>query len=226
MYITKTIILLCLMNIQTIFTIQENLMTKKEFVAELYKIGAIQFGEFTYVSGLKAPNYIDLRRLMSFPYMLKAATDLLWQDIKHCRFDYITGVPYAALPLASSLAVTHDIPMIMPRKERKSHGTKQLIEGVFDAGKTCLLIEDLFTSGGSTLDTIAVLQENGLAVTDIAIILDREQGGKENIEKRGYHVHALFTMSELADILTDLNLINSELAHATKCFSQQNRIVL
>ena len=85
----------------------------------------------------------------------------------------------------------------MPRKEVKTHGTCLSIEGV-STGQNCLLIEDLFTSGGSSLETVAILEDAGLIVTDIAIILDREQGGKQTVEKKGYHVHALFTVSELA----------------------------
>ena len=208
----------------TTFTKQENLMTKTTFAAELYKIGAIQFGDFTLSSGMKSPYYIDLRKLISFPHLLKAATDLLWQEIKECSFDYITGVPYAALPFATSLAVIHAIPMIMPRKDIKTHGTRQRIEGVFDPGKTCLLIEDLFTTGNSSLETIIVLEQNGLLVTDIAILLDREQGGKQQIEKKGYRVHALFSMSELANILCNLNLIDAERADAIRCYSRENHI--
>ena len=196
-------------------------MTKKEFVAELYKIGAVQFGDFTLRSGIKSPYYIDLRKIISFPYLLKAATQLFWQEIKDHSFDYITGVPYAALPFATALSVIHNIPMIMPRKEIKTHGTCLSIEGVYQPGKTCLLIEDLFTSGGSSLETVAILEDAGLIVTDIAIILDREQGGKQTVEKKGYRVHALFTVSELAHILVESNLIDEDRFHAITQYNRQ-----
>ncbi len=193
-------------------------MDSKEFILKLYDIGAIQFGSFTLKSGIQSDHYIDLRRLISFPDFLRQTADLYWDMIKDCQYDYICGVPYAALPFATAIAVQHNIPMIMPRKEIKEYGSKQAIEGVFQPGKTCLVIEDLFTTGSSTLQIINILEQAGLIVRDIAILINREQGGVEHVTNKGYNVHAAFTWSEIHDVLHNAAVINREPVHA--CRSQ------
>ncbi len=180
----------------------------KEFMSGIFDIGAIQFGSFTLKSGLKSDHYIDLRRLISFPGLLKQASDYYWHMIKDCQFDYICGVPYAALPFATTIATKHHIPMIMPRKDIKSHGTQRAIEGVFEPGKTCLVIEDLFTTGSSALEVIETLEQAGLIVRDVAILVDRQQGGVEYVESKGYNVHAAFTWSEIHDVLYNAAVLN------------------
>ncbi len=189
-------------------------MDNKEFIFKLYDIGAIQFGSFTLKSGLQSDHYIDLRRLISFPDLLSQAADFYWQMIKECKYDYICGVPYAALPFATTIAIQHNIPMIMPRKEVKDYGTKRAIEGVFQPGKTCLVIEDLFTTGSSTLHIINTLEQAGLIVKDVAILINREQGGVEHVISKGYHVHAAFTWSEIHEVLYNTAVINRESVHA------------
>lgn len=187
-------------------------MNNKEFIFKLYDIGAIQFGSFILKSGLQSDHYIDLRRLISFPDLLKQAADLYWDMIKECKYDYICGVPYAALPFATTIAVQHNISMIMPRKEVKEYGTKRAIEGVFEPGKTCLVIEDLFTTGSSTLHIINTLEQAGLIVRDVAILINREQGGVEHVISKGYRVHAAFTWSEIHDVLYNAAILNRESA--------------
>lgn len=168
-----------------------------EFVLELQKIGAIQFGEFKLKSGTFSNVYIDLRLTVSNPKLLRLITQLIWQKIEGSHFDYICGVPYTALPFATTLSLDHNIPMVMRRKEVKDYGTKRAIEGVFEEGKNCLVVEDLITSGRSVLETIKPLEEVGLKVTDVVAFLDREAGGRQRLEDLGYTVHTLMTLSEL-----------------------------
>src|SRR5579883_2803864 len=137
-------------------------------IASLYRIGAIQFGEFTLKSGQTSSIYINLRKIISYPELLRTIADAMWQKVKDCQFNLVCGVPYTALPIATCLSLDHDIPMIMRRKEKKSYGTKQQIEGKFAAGQTCLIIEDVITSGMSILETTADLEEAGLKIKDLA----------------------------------------------------------
>src|SRR5207245_10513587 len=103
-------------------------------------------------------------------------------------FDVLCGVPYTALPIATCLSLTQEIPMVMQRKEVKDYGTKKRVEGVFQKGQTCLIIEDVITSGSSIEETLKILQEEGLIVHDVAIVINREQGGKERLEKKGIKI--------------------------------------
>ena len=178
-------------------------MNNKELILALYKIGALKFGDFTLKSGKSSKIYIDLRQIISYPHVLRSVADTIWQSIQHCKFDLICGVPYTALPIATCISLAHDIPMIMRRKEKKAYGTKQQIEGAFQPGQTCLIIEDLITTGSSIMETADELDAVGLRITDTALLIDREQGGKENLLARGYQVHSAFTLRNMLDTLSE-----------------------
>lgn len=201
-------------------------MNRKDFILKLHKIGAIQFGTFTLKSGIESPIYLDLRRMVSYPDLLQTTANMLWEKITGCDFHYICGVPYTALPFATVLSVQHNIPMIMRRKEVKQYGTKRILEGVYHANARCLVIEDLFTTGGSALETVEILEHDKCIVTDIAILIDREHGGVQRVQKKGYNVHVIFTLSEILAILHDTNVINEESVHAIRNFINEQQITI
>lgn len=180
-----------------------------QIILQLHEIGAIKFGSFTLKSGQTSPIYIDLRETISYPQLMKQIADIMWNKIHLCFFDRLCGVPYTALPLVSYLSVAHNVPMVMRRKEAKDYGTKKIIEGVFSQGHRCLIFEDLITSGASVMETILPLEQAGLTVHDIVVFLDREQGGRENLESKGYQVHSIVTMSAILEILTAANKIDA-----------------
>ena len=184
-------------------------MDTKQLILELYSIQAIKFGSFTLKSGLQSPIYLDLRVIVSYPQLLKKISDALWEKVKNLSYDLICGVPYAAVPIASALSLKHNIPMIMARKEMKNYGTKKMVEGVFQKNQTCLIIDDLITSGTSILETIESLDQEGLKIRDTAVVINREQGGKEKLEEKGYFIHCLFGMSDLLQTLKQTGKIDS-----------------
>jgi len=173
----------------------------RELIFKLHEIGAIQFGSFTLKSGLISPIYIDLRLMVSYPYLLHAIAKAMWQKIDHLSFDLLCGVPYTALPIATAMSLMHNKPMIMRRKEVKEYGTKKIIEGEFKAGQHCLVIEDLITSGSSILETISPLEQNGITVHDAVVLIDREQGGPKKLQEKGYRLHSVLTLSSLLHTL-------------------------
>lgn len=182
----------------------------KDIILKLYDIGAIKFGTFTLKSGIISPIYIDLRESISYPYLLKDIAEALWNKISNCSFDRICGVPYTALPIASYLSVAYSIPMILRRKEQKDYGTKKIIEGVYKKNHVSVILEDLITSGSSVLETIAPIEEAGMKVHDVAVFLDREQGGRERLESKGYRLHSVTTMKNMLDILYDNQKIDNQ----------------
>lgn len=179
-------------------------------VHSLYQIGAIKFGEFTLKSGKTSKIYLDLRQIISYPQILRTVSNAIWQKIHTCHLDIICGVPYTALPIASCITLQHNIPMVMRRKEKKDYGTKQRIEGKFKPGQNCVIIEDVITTGGSILETAADLEEAGIKVTDLAVLIDRQQGGKEALEAKNYAVHSVFTMQEILRHLLHSTLLTPE----------------
>jgi len=175
--------------------------SKKEFFLECYKLGIIKFGRFTLKSGIESPFYVDLRPLASDPKILKNLANYLLDMLPLDNFDLICGVPYAALPMATAMSLESYIPLIIKRKEAKNYGTKKLIEGIYQKGQNCLLVEDVITSGKSLIETIAEVEQEDIKVADIVVVLDREQGGKQLLESKGYRVHTLFNISEVCSIL-------------------------
>lgn len=198
-------------------------MDKKELIVRLHEIGAIKFGSFTLKSGMQSPIYIDLRRIISYPDVLQAVSEHLWQQVKNCNFDLMCGVPYTALPIATTMSLMHNKPMVMRRKEVKEYGTRQTIEGVFQPGQTCLVVEDLFTTGASALETVVPLLDAGLKVEHIVILIDRQQGGVKNVEQRGYLVHAVLTLVDVMDCLCEQHIITKEVAHEVNTYLKQHQ---
>ncbi|WP_137906154.1 orotidine-5'-phosphate decarboxylase [Chryseobacterium sp. 2VB] len=198
--------------------------SKKEFFLECYKLGIIKFGRFTLKSGIESPFYVDLRPLASDPKILKNLANYLLEMLPLDNFDLICGVPYAALPMATAMSLESYIPLIIKRKEAKSYGTKKLIEGIYQKGQNCLLVEDVITSGKSLLETIPEIEQEDLKVSDIVVVLDREQGGKQLLESKGYRVHTLFNISEVCNILQETGELSDEEVKRIQDFLQGNHI--
>jgi uridine monophosphate synthetase len=175
---------------------QENL----ERVAEgLLKAGCVRFGAFTLKSGIQSPIYIDLRQLVSFPELLREVASTYIPVLKRLQYDRLAGLPYAAIPIATAISLQTSQPMLYPRKEAKEYGTQASIEGQYHAGERVVLIDDLATSGGSKFEAIRKLEEAGLVIKDVVVLIDRQSGAGKSLAQSGYRLHAVFTISQLLD---------------------------
>jgi uridine monophosphate synthetase len=163
----------------------------------LLEAGCIKFGEFTLKSGLKSPIYIDLRRIISYPKLLEEVAQAYLPLISSLQFSRLAGLPYAAIPIATAISLAGNYPMIYPRKEVKSYGTKAEIEGEYHPGEIALVVDDLATTGGSKFEAIEKLTGAGLVVKDVVVLVDRQSGAKESLAEAGYAMHAVLTISEM-----------------------------
>jgi uridine monophosphate synthetase len=169
----------------------------------LHEIGAIKFGSFTLASGIVSPIYVDLRLLVGRPTLLAEAARAYAVLLEAITCDRLCGVPYAALPIATAVALESDTPLIYPRKEVKQHGLGKEIEGVWEPGERVVIVEDLITSGGSTIQTAERLRAAGLVVEHALVLIDREQGGAEALAAAGIHAHSVFKLTALLQALAD-----------------------
>lgn len=175
----------------------------RQLVLDLESLGAVRFGNFTLASGTQSPIYIDLRLLVSRPALLAQAAEAYAVRLSAIPCDRIAGVPYAALPIGTAVAIAADKPLIYPRKEVKEHGLGKQIEGLWAEGDRVAIIEDLITSGGSTIKTAQTLRDAGLTIEHALVLIDREQGGVQNLADAGITVHAVLTMTQILDILVE-----------------------
>lgn len=172
-------------------------------ILKLFDAGAVKFGDFTLKSGIKSPVYFDLRVMVSFPEIMEEVAGVLWKVAENmeAQFDTICGVPYTALPIATLMAVKHNKPMLIRRKEAKDYGTSKMIEGRFEKGDKCLIVEDIVTSGSSIFETSESLVAVGLKVTDAVVLLDRCQGGIDRLMQNGINTQSAFNIRKVLDVL-------------------------
>lgn len=194
-----------------------------ELYRQLFDAGCIKFGEFKLKSGIMSPVYVDFRVLVSAPKLLKLVAEHMSEKLGGIKFDRIAALPYAGMPIGTALSLEADIPMIYPRKEAKSYGTGKLIEGKYENGERVLIIDDVITDGGAKLEAIKPLEEAGLDIKDILIILDREQGGKKILANAGYTLHSVTTLTEALDALVRLGKITEEVRQETLEFIKNNQ---
>ncbi|MGZ6362939.1 MAG: orotate phosphoribosyltransferase [Ktedonobacterales bacterium] len=189
-----------------------NALTTKQraFADALLAIGAVKFGAFrlklheSQPDAPLSPIYVDLRVLQSYPDAMDAAVAALTEliDVHHLSFTRYAGIPMAATPLVAVLSHITRVPMITPR-EAKTHGTADTINGAFTPGETVLAVDDVISSGDSKVEAIHVLEANGLIVRDVAVLIDREQGGAAQLAEAGYTLHAAVRLSQLLDYWRD-----------------------
>lgn len=173
----------------------------ENLILELFSVGAIQFGKFKLKSGMLSPFYLDLRILVSHPNVMRDAARTIAQTLNTLRFDRIAAIPYAALPIGTAVALEMDRPLIYPRQAKKDYGTERVIEGKFNAGEQIVVLDDVITTGASKLEAISTLQEARLKVRDIVVLIDREQGGAEEIATHGYALHSIYKIRDVLRIL-------------------------
>ncbi len=187
---------------------------KAELGRILIKIGVLKFGTFKLTSGEVSPYYIDLRIVPSFPDAFRRICDfylaLIEDEIGVGGFDRIAGIPTAGISFSSITAYHLKKPFIYVRSTERTHGRGRKVEGILSPGDRVLLIDDLITSGGSTLKAAEAVRAEGGVVTDAVVLLDREENGKEKLAKEGINLHYLLTTSEAAYKLYDIEAITED----------------
>ena len=185
---------------------------------QLLLAGCVKFGEFILKSGLKSPIYIDLRRLVGFPDLLKDVATAYAGILDALEFDMLAALPYAAMPIGTAISLHGGWKMVYPRKEAKGYGTKVDVEGVFESGQRAVVIDDLISTGGSKLEGIQKLNAAELHVEDIVVLIDRQSGGVDFMAEHGYKLHSVFTLPQLLDYWEQSGAVDTEMIVAARDF--------
>jgi orotate phosphoribosyltransferase len=156
---------------------------RERLVSELRE-HALVIGEVTLASGATAQYYVDAKRAILMPEGFSALGELVAAEAKRAGATAVGGMTMGADPVAcAALAAGAQVKAFFVRKERKQHGLQRWIEGpLLEPGERCLIVEDVVTTGGSTVSAIERVREEGLDVAGVVSVLDRLAGGRGAIE--------------------------------------------
>jgi orotate phosphoribosyltransferase len=184
----------------------------EELAMVLLKVKALQLGTFTLASGKLSSYYIDMRTIPSFPgayrYVMDCYLELIRDDVGLSNFDAIAGIPTAGLVFSSPVALELGKPMIYVRKDEKDYGRMKRIEGSIKPGWRVLVMDDLITTGKSTLAAVDAIREEGGVVKD--------EGGRANLKKAGAALHPLTDVMEMVQTLHRNDAISADEMQAIK----------
>lgn len=170
-------------------------MTRKDLALAVYQVAYLR-GEFKLRSGQTSKEYFDKYRFESNPELLyeiaKKMTPLIPQGV-----EILAGLEMGGIPVAVALSLSCGLPCTFVRKKAKDYGTMKLAEGADVAGKKICIIEDVITTGGQVIESGEALRKAGGEVTNVMCVIDREQGGRDKLQDKGYWLQSLFKMSEL-----------------------------
>lgn len=208
-----------------------------QLLREFKKENIIVVGPKTVLqSGLPSPIYVDLRaKLYERPELLWALGKLIAEKIKEVgtsgKKQKIIAVPDAANPMAVAASLYAkekfgiNMPIIVLRKAPKEHGTQKdsMIIGKVEPDAEFNLVDDVITSSASKKKAIEQLEKEGIKVTRVIVVVDREQGGKEALEKEGYEFCAIFKILDIANQFLSAGLITEEQYNEVVDFIKNNR---
>ena len=168
---------------------------------ELFRERALKFGDFTLASGKKAKYYLDGKQITLHSEGLRLVSEGLLALMKDVDATAIGGMTIGADPIVGGmLAVAagqgRELSGYLVRKEAKGHGTQKFIEGPVTSGQKVVIVEDVVTTGGSSLLAAERAKEFGLDVVMVLAIIDRMEGGRQNFEKAGFVFKSLLTIED------------------------------
>ncbi|OGI73082.1 hypothetical protein A3D42_02035 [Candidatus Nomurabacteria bacterium RIFCSPHIGHO2_02_FULL_41_18] len=202
-------------------------MNKKlqKIALDFYRLKAVKFSKKGFKFNLHtkypkvppSPNYLNLRDVFRDPKIRKNIASQIAPIVKKLKPDILVDLPQSISPITTTVSDMTKIPMISVRSEalkgiKKNHGVKQSINGVFRKGQKVLIIDDVVSSHAFTkIKAIEVLKESGLKVmSEIIVVVDREEGGKENLKKLKYTLISILEFRDILNFFLSRKLITNQ----------------
>lgn len=176
-------------------------MFDRDRLMELFRERALKFGDFTLVSGKKSSYYLDGKQVTLHAEGLRQVSLGLLELLKDTEFDAFGGMSIGADPIVGGVLTVaaeqgRDLKGFMVRKESKGHGTNKFVEGPVEPGMKVIVVDDVVTTGGSSLLAVDRIEEFGCKVVQVVGIVDRLQGGAKNFADRGLPFVSLLSITD------------------------------
>ena len=185
---------------------------------DLLRSGCVRFGQFTLKSGATSPIYIDLRQIVSYPHLLAEVSAAYLPILRQLEFDRLAALPYAALPIVTAISLQTGWPIVYPRKEARSYGTRAEIEGKFKPGDRVVVINDIAANGSGKFELIEKLAAAGMVIAHVVVLIDHESGTSQILAKSCRKLHAVLNLSDLLDYYERRQRISPEQIQAARAF--------
>jgi orotate phosphoribosyltransferase len=174
---------------------------KKQLWELINEKGLLREGNYTLASKIKSTFYFDIKKISMLKFGKKLIGKCIEEIIKDEKFDSVGGMESGAIPIIDAVVEHTNIERgFYVKKAIKDHGTQKAIEGFFFPKDTILMVEDVITSGNSVIKACKIVEDiskkEGGKINKIIVIVDRMQGGRENIEKEGYRLIPIFTKDD------------------------------
>ncbi|PSQ27730.1 orotate phosphoribosyltransferase [Halobacteriales archaeon QS_9_68_17] len=169
-------------------------MAGEELIQALRDADAVKFGEFELSHGGTSDYYVDKYLFETDPRCLDLVAEAFAERVGDAK---LGGVALGGVPLVAVTAVTAGSPYVIARKQQKEYGTGNLVEGRLDEGEEVVVIEDIATTGQSAVDAVEALREAGATVNRALVVVDRQEGGRENLADHGVELESLVTAGDL-----------------------------
>jgi orotate phosphoribosyltransferase len=170
-------------------------------LARALKDTAYLEGDFVLRSGKRSRYYLDKYRFETQPHLLRALGAEIAAKVREVEPEatLLAGPELGAVALAAAASLESGLPFLIVRKEAKGYGTGKQIEGVFEPEECVCLVEDVVTSGGAAVAAVQALREAGLRVRAAVCVVDREEGGVDELARHAVRLHSVFRASEILE---------------------------
>lgn len=169
--------------------------SRSSLASRIYEAAHLS-GEFVLRSGKISNEYFDKYLFESQPTLLRDIAQAL-RSLMPAEVEALAGLELGGVPIATMLSQLTGLPALFVRKQAKDYGTRRLAEGGEVAGRRLVIIEDVVSTGGAILDAAHELRDLGAEIHDVLCVIDRETGGRANLQNDGLTLRAAFTMTEL-----------------------------